>query len=98
MSVFLITKMVISVARQESPQNVWGGGGGVAGRKGQNNCLRTLETFNLVKRRLRKMIIDIEGELERSSIYLHVEGRMGHEIVGISFDWKEFRSGRRRDS
>lgn len=74
------------------------GVGGVAGGKGQNNCMKILETFNLVKRRLRKMIIDIEGELERSSIYLHVEGQMGHEIVGISFVWKEFRSGRGRDS
>lgn len=91
MSVFLIMKMVISVARQESTKCVRGG-------RGQNNCLKTLETFNLVKRRLRKMVTDIEGELERSSIYLHVEGRMGDEIVGISFDWKEFRSGRRRDS
>lgn len=68
------------------------------GERGQNNCLKIFETFNLVKRRLRKIVTDIERELERSSIYLHVEGRMGHEIVGISFDWKEFRSGRRRDS
>lgn len=44
------------------------------------------------------MITDIEEQLEKSSIYLQVEGRMGHEIVGISFDWKKFRSGRRRDS
>lgn len=54
---------------------------------GQDSYLKTSEMFSWVKRRLRKRITGI-GELERSSVYFPVEGRMGHEIMGIHLTGK----------
>lgn len=50
------------------------GKGYVGGR--QQNYLKILELFNLVRRRFGNRIAGYEGELERGSIYFHIEGQM----------------------